>query len=150
MKWKLLAPAAMLFAVAAPAADDAGRGSINGEWQLEAGAGKGSGASWILESKNDEIHVTQLQNGQKMADFDCNTLGRECEAKDSGRHAKVSFYFNGSKLVELETRGSEVLKRRFSVGDQGDLMEVELIPVVPEGKPAVERFKRVPVSTAGK
>ena len=149
MKWKLLAPA-LIFAAGALAADGAGRANLSGEWQLEAGGGKDSGASWILESKEDEIHVTQLQNGQKVAEFDCNTLGRECEAKDSGRHAKVSFYFNGSKLVELETRGSEVVKRRFSVGDKGDWMEVELIPVVPEGKTAVERFRRVPVSTAGK
>jgi hypothetical protein len=149
MNWKLLAPGALLFTAGALAAGSADRPNISGEWQLEASA-KNSGPAWILDSKEDAIHVTQLQNGQKMAEFDCNTLGRECDVKDSGRHAKVSFYFNGAKLVQLETRGSDVVKRRFSVGEQGDSLEVEEIPVVPAGKPVVERFKRVPLSTASK
>lgn len=145
MKWKLLAPAAVLFVAGALAGDSTGRGNISGQWQLEAG-GKESGEGWIFDSKADAIHVTEFQNGQKVAEFDCNTLGRECDVKDAGHHAKVSFYFNGSKLVQLETRGSEVLKRRFSVGDQEDLMEVEVIPIVPAGSPVVERFKRVQAS----
>jgi hypothetical protein len=70
--------------------------------------------------------------------------------KDAGRHAKVTFYFNGAKLVQLETRGSKVVKRRFSVDDQGDSMEVEEIPVVPEGKTVIEQFKRVQASAAQK
>jgi hypothetical protein len=150
MNWKLLVPGALVFAAGALAAGVPERPSISGEWQLETAAAKDSGPAWILDTKDDTIHVTELQNGQKVSEFDCNTLGRECDVKDSGRHAKVSFYFNGAKLVQLETRGSDVVKRRFSVGEQGDSLEVEEIPVVPAGKPVVERFKRVPLSTASK
>lgn len=150
MKWTLLAPGAMLLAVGALAADSADRTKISGEWQLETGAGKDAGEGWILQNKDDAIHITQLRNGQKLAEFDCNTMGRDCEVTDSGRPAKVSFWFNGAKLVQLETRESKVVKRRFSVGDQGDLMEVEVIPVVPDGKAETLRFKRAQVSAARK
>jgi len=148
MKLKPLTLGAV-FAIGTALADDsAGRARISGEWQRQNVAGKDSGESWILEGKEDAIHLTQIQNGQKVSEVDCNTMGRACEMKDSGRHAKVSFWFNGPKLVELETRGSEVVKRRFSVGEQGDTMEVEEIPVAPGGKPEVLQFKRVQVSTA--
>jgi hypothetical protein len=46
-------------------------------------------------------------------------------------------------LVQLETRGSDVVKRRFVVQSQDDLMEVEVMPLVPPGKTEVLRFKRV-------
>ena len=147
MKWKLLAIGAALFAASAFAQDGSGRAKINGEW-LEAGAAPGSGESWILDSKENAIHIKQLHNGQMLAEFECSTLGRECDVKESGRHAKVSFYFNGAKLVQLETRGAEVVKRRFSVGDQGDEMEIEVIPVVPAGKPVSALFKRAQAGTA--
>ena len=150
MNWKLLALGAAVLVAGAHAGDGTSRPKINGEWQMEAGAGKESPESWILEDKENAIHITQFRNGQKLAEFDCNTLGRECDVQDSGRQAKVSFWFNGPKLVQLETRDSKVVKRRFSVGDQGDAMEVEVIPVVPEGKPEVLHFKRVPVATARK
>jgi hypothetical protein len=150
MKGKLAALGAVLLIASAFADDSGGRAKVNGEWQLQTGAGKDAGETWILAGREDALHITQLQNGQKLAEFDCNTKGRECEAKDAGRHAKVSFWFNGPKLVELETRGSEVVKRRFSVGDKGDVMEVEVIPIVPAGKPEVLQFKRMQVATAQK
>jgi hypothetical protein len=150
MKWMGLACGAIVLAAGALAADGTGRANISGEWQQATAAGKDSGEAWVLDSKPDAIHVTQLQNGQRVAEYDCNTLGRECDVKGSGRHAKVSFYFNGPKLVQLETRGSEVVKRRFSVADQGNSMEVETMPIQPAGKPAVQQFKRVPVSAAQK
>ena len=151
MNWKLPVLGAALFVASTLADDSTGRAKVIGEWQrLQSGAGKDSGEAWILTGRENGIHIVQLQNGQKLAEFDCNTMGRECETKDSGRQAKVSFWFNGPKLVELETRGSEVVKRRFSVGDQGDVMEVEVIPIVPNGKPEVLQFKRVQVSAARK
>ncbi len=45
-------------------------------------------------------------------------------------------WFLGPKLVQLETR-------RFSVTDQGDVMQVELIPISPGGKPETVKFRRV-------
>jgi hypothetical protein len=59
-------------------------------------------------------------------------------------------WFNGPKLVEIEARGTEVVKRRFSVTGDGDRMDVETIPIVPAGKSETRHFKRVPPAVAKK
>jgi len=75
-------------------------------------------------------------------------MGRECEGKDAGREAKISLWFSGPKLVQLETRGSEVVKRRFAASQPGDSMEIEVIPIVPDGKKQVLKLKRLHPTTA--
>lgn len=117
-----------------------------GSWR--ASAADASGAVWVLEAKADNIHVTQSQGGQAVVEFECNTMGRECEVKDNGKRAKVSMWFNGPALVAMETRGSDVTKRRFTILEQGDTMEVEVTPIVPAGKAEVVKLQRVPVSVA--
>ncbi len=57
-------------------------------------------------------------------------------------------WFNGAKLVELETRGNQVVKRRFTVTGDGDSMELETIPLVPAGSGETTHFKRAPVGVA--
>jgi hypothetical protein len=51
-------------------------------------------------------------------------------------------WFNGTKLVELETVGNQVVKRRFTVTGDGDTMELETIPMVPSGSSEITHFKR--------
>jgi hypothetical protein len=138
--------AAMLAAVAF-ADDAADRAKIAGAWQLQAADGNAA-ENWTLENKEDAIHVTLSRNGQKEAEFECNTMGRECKVKDFGKDGKVSFWFSGPKLVQLETRGSDVVKRRFSTAGNGDELQVEVIPIVPQGKPEVLHFKRTQLSSA--
>jgi hypothetical protein len=138
----------LALAVSVAFADDGSlRDKIVGAWLTEGSVDSGA-ASWVLERDGDTIHVTELQNGEKQSEFKCNTKGRECDAKDSGRPAKVSFWFNGPKLVQMETRGSEVFKRRFSASNGGEALEVEVIPIVPQGKAVVLRFKRAQPSTS--
>jgi hypothetical protein len=55
-------------------------------------------------------------------------------------------WFNGPKLVVMEVRGSEVLKRRFHATDDGSATEVESIPIVPQGKSELVRLTRAPAS----
>jgi hypothetical protein len=52
-------------------------------------------------------------------------------------------WFNGPKLVELETKGKEVVKRRFAVAGEGDTLEIEVIPIEPAGKTETLRFRRL-------
>lgn len=80
---------------------------------------------------------------RKVAEFECGTEGSECAIKDTGRHAKVSMWFNGSKLVVLETRGDRIVKRRFGVSGKEDTLEPEIIPIMPAGKTETLRFRRV-------
>src|SRR5271170_6418571 len=90
--------ATALIAAAAMADDSADQARLGGTWKVQNETGKGANSVWILEQKNDAIHVTNLQDDRKVAEFECNTVGRECEMKDSGRKAKVSVWFSGPKL----------------------------------------------------
>jgi hypothetical protein len=135
MKLQLVALMALMPGVFAFAADD-DRAKLSGTWA--------SGSeTWVLTAKGDTWHIAYSQGNQKPAEFDCAADGRDCNVKEAGHPAKVSLYFNGPKLVELETKGTEIIKRRFAVGEQGDQMDVEVIPVVSTEKPATLHFKRV-------
>jgi hypothetical protein len=118
-------------------ADDAGRAKLIGAWESH-----GDGGTWVLAENGDAMHVTHVQNDRKLTDFECNTEGRECSVKDAGKSAKISMWFNGPQLVLMETRGSDVVKRRFQVAGDGTAIEVETIPIVPQGKPETATLNR--------
>ena len=139
--------AALVFSAAAYGDSADERSKLNGTWQIENASGK-QAETWTLEKQEDAMHFIRSENNQKDADFKCNMMGRECQVTDSGHGAKVSMWFSGSKLVQLETKGSDVVKRRFAVSGDGNAMDVEIIPVVPAGKPEVLHFKRVQSTVA--
>jgi len=122
------------FGAEALADDQSDRQKLLGSWELQGTADNTSSSSWIFSPAKDSIRVTQLEGGNKVADFACGTAGASCEVKTSGKKATVSMWFNGPLLVEMETKGSDVIKRRFKILPQGDLMEMEVIPIVPGGK----------------
>jgi hypothetical protein len=124
------------FSSIALAEDSAERAKLAGTWQGEANA------VWILESQGDAFHITNSQGDKKIVEFAC-TLGKECEAKDAGRKVKVTLFYNGPKLVVLKTRGEEVVKLRFGAAEAGDTLELEVIPVSPNGKTETTHFKRL-------
>ncbi len=129
-------------------ADDVGdRAKLEGSWRLESASAE-AGPAWSFIRQGDSLQVTEIENGNKIADFKCPTDGKSCDVKVSGKKATVSFWYNGPKLVELETQGSDVLERRFVPGD--DSMEVEVMPMVPSGKLETTKFKRSPVASAKK
>ncbi len=76
-------------------------------------------------------------------EFDCNTLGRECQVNDAGKQVTVSLWFNGPVLVELETRGSQVIKRRFKPVGDGNALELETTLISSGGKPDTIHLARV-------
>jgi hypothetical protein len=123
-------------------ADDADKAKLAGAWELQAGTDTDGRITWVLEAKGDTWHVSYSEGNQKPAQFECATDGRECAVKTWGHAAKVSFWFNGPKLVELETKGQEVIKRRFAIAERGDEMEVEVIPIVSSAKAETLHFKR--------
>ena len=118
------------------ALDDSGdRAKVAGKW-----LDPDSKLNWMIEDKGDSVRIMQLMDNQQVSMIDCK-LGSECQIKDGGHSAKVTLYYNGPKLIELETRGSETIKRRFSA--TGDAMEIEVIPIVPDGKTQLVKLKRV-------
>jgi hypothetical protein len=141
--------AVLMFGVAA-LADDTERAKLMGAWESESGTDHGSSVIWLLEAKGGVLHIANLQGSQKLAEFECDTNGKECATKVSGRAAKISLWFNGPKLVELETKGSEVVKRRFAISGAGEEMDVEIIPIVSESKAETVHFKRAKAAPSNK
>lgn len=134
----------LLSAGALAFADEQGdRQKLIGSWELQGAAENSPASSWTFSPAKNLIRVTQLEGSNKVAEFSCGTEGKACEIKDSGKKATVSMWFNGPLLVQMETKGSDVVKRRFKILAQGDVMEMEVIPIVPGGKTETFQFKRV-------
>ena len=135
---------ALLIVSAAFADNDSSRAKLMGKW-LQSDGNEEAKSSWtLLDGSADSIHITISNGTQVVAEFECNTVGQECAVKAAGRKAKVSMWFNGPKLVEMETVGAQVVKRRFSIGGDGETMDLETIPISPAGKTQISHFKRVP------
>jgi hypothetical protein len=117
------------------------RDKLLGSWHVEA-AGTKEASTWVLQASGEGLHVANTSGAKTVVDFECK-MAQECDIKDSGKRAKVTMYFNGANLVETETIGSRVLKRRFAVTGDGNTMELELIPIEPQGKTETVVFKRV-------
>jgi hypothetical protein len=130
-----------LLGSSALADDSTERAKLNGSWQAE-GEGGAPKTVWILESRGDTFHIANSQGAKTIADFAC-VLGQECEVKVGGRKVKVTMYFNGTKLVEMEVKGEEVVKHRFGAGETRDALDLEVIPVTPSGKTETVHCKRL-------
>ncbi len=142
----MVALSALLLVSSAFADDDSSRAKLMGRWQQSDGNGE-TKSTWDLEGVGSSIHVTNSKGTQTVVEFECNTVGKECTVEDAGRRSKVSMWFNGPKLVELETRGTEIVKRRFSITGDGDTMDLETIPIA-SGKVETAHFKRIPSAVA--
>jgi hypothetical protein len=137
----------VVFGGAAFGAAGEGRAKLIGTWRVQ-GDSAGADSVWSLQEKGGAIRITHSLGDQKVAEIECNTMGKECSVRDAGRQAKISMWYNGPKLVELEIRGSEVIKRRFALAGDDDSMEIELIPISPAAKTETIRLKRADASTA--
>src|SRR4051794_28614084 len=82
------------------------RQKLAGSWQEVAGE---PARTWTIQETDDGMRITESLKGETLMDLRCNTLGKECEVKDEGKHAKISLWFNGPKLVAMESRGNDVL-----------------------------------------
>jgi hypothetical protein len=135
----------MLAAVPALAGDDEQRERLSGSWQ-ESAAGDAS-SLWTIENNNGKLRITETVKGEKQVEFECSPTGKECEGSDHGRRAKVSLWFNGSKLVAMVTRGNDVLKRGFQVSADGTELQMEVISITPPAEPLLIRLRRTETST---
>ena len=136
-----------LLTVACAMADDSDlRSKLAGSWQLQASGAK-EASSYTLEPVADGIHISASEGGKTVSEFQCK-LAEDCKIKDAGHQAKVMIYYNGPKLVETETIGSRVIKKRYTVTGDGNTMEVETIPIEPEGKAETVVFKRAATEAA--
>lgn len=138
----LLCLAVPLFTTVGWGFDNASRDKLVGVWQSQE-SGDSAGV-WTIEAKDGDVFkLIESHGDQKLLEIECTTSGKDCKVKDSGKNAKVSLWFNGDKLVGLETKGDEVVKRRFTVTETGDTLDIEVMPISPSGKTEVAHYKRV-------
>jgi hypothetical protein len=137
---------ALLLWVPVLADDASARAQLIGAWQQQDDSGKGISV-WVVETKGNSLHITNSQGDQKLSEIDCKPTGAECEGTASGKKTKVTMYFNGPTLVQLETVGPDVIKRQFTVREQPDMMEIEVIPIIGNAKSETLHLKRMPLST---
>jgi hypothetical protein len=112
--------------------------NLSGNWVDKSDAAK----KIALTEKGDTIKVHETDGDKVIADYTCNLSGKQCDIKEDGHSAKVMMYYNGSKLVEITERGSDVTKRRFSLSQDGNTMTMELIPVSPEGNNTTRAYEK--------
>jgi hypothetical protein len=110
--------------MSAQADTQADRAQLIGSWVQNGGA-----AAWIIDSQTDGLHLTEIERSAPIADFQCNTEGHDCNVKIGGHKATVTLYYNGPALVQLETIGDQVVKRRFTILPSGNAMKVEVMPM---------------------
>jgi hypothetical protein len=148
MTLRIAALWAVLLVGPAIADDVADRARLMGSWILADG-GKDAPV-WTFQEKGNTIHVTYSSGGRVVVEFDCDSFGHECTIRDGGRSAKVSLWYLGPKLVEMETRGSVVWRRTFGVTAEGDTMDLELAEVSPSPKAETQHFRRVTAADAAR
>jgi len=143
MNFKYLGLIASLFLAKVTLGDPQQRPDLNGVWRLEPAQCElhshvPSQLTWQIEQSDSAIHLIQ-RLGDRNDELRCGTDGKDCKIKDEGHPAVISFYYNGPVLVELESQGSNrdtITKKRYSVSQDGSHLTVELIHVLPTGKPA--------------
>jgi hypothetical protein len=117
------------------AGQDQERPSFTGTWQFdpaksELRSSKLSSATWVMEEGDNSIHITQTENGKpKKTELQCTTDGKECKFPGDRRD---SFWFNGSTLVDMETKNTNVIRYRMKISDDGKTLTVEVTPIVPQ------------------
>jgi hypothetical protein len=138
----LLAAFAMIaLAVGSASAQD--HPDFSGNWKLNAGASKIKDSKLTTEcskltiaQKGGSITLVEADGDQ----HECSTTGKECATKAS----KVSFWFSGPKLVEMEYKGhaDHARKRRLTLSADGKTMQMEVIPIAPAGETSMLAFDK--------
>jgi len=127
------------------AADDGDREKLIGSWVSTGGE---AASGWTFEKTGDTFQIKSSAGGSAEATYACKADGQQCTIKIAGKKSSISMWFNGPKLVQMETQGSTIVKRRFAVQATGDTMELEIMPMSPSGKTETIQYKRAPLSSA--
>ncbi len=116
------------------------REQLVGKWEAEDADAKS--VSWTLAGDLTKLHITEFDGDKELIGFECSPDGKPCGSKTSGKRGEVSMWFNGSKLVVMQTRGTDAFQQEFKLASD-DILEVKIVPLVPSGSPQKHRFHRV-------
>jgi hypothetical protein len=121
-----------------------GKPDLSGDWRPEtAGDTSTNTARTLIEHTGDEIRIREPDGSDKaVTDVKCGVKGKECAARIDSINAKVVLFFNGETLVQLTTKGEDVVKTHRTISEDGQKMTLEVIPLAPPGKTEKVTFVR--------
>lgn len=111
--------------------------NFSGNWQLNSGkselhSGKTSSETLKIEQKGSSIHVIRTAKAsdgkETITEFNCTTDGKDCDAKG----IKVSLWYDGKDLVEMEVGSEVVTKTRMSLAPDGKSINSETSFISPQ------------------
>lgn len=117
-------------------AQEAGKPSLTGTWQFDSAKSelhnsKTAVATWVIDEGDNSIHITETETAKsKKIDTQCTTDGKECPV--TGDKSKASFWYNGTILVKMQTKGDQVTRYRLKASEDGKTLTVELTHIVPQ------------------
>jgi hypothetical protein len=138
----MLISAALLIAAAPLLADEPGRPSFSGTWQLDPASSEihsriSNDLVWTIDQKDEDIHFVESgdEKGGKF-EITCGTRGADCKTKEAGKPVTISFWYNGAALVEMETegKGEAVTKKKMQLSGDGSSLIVDITHILPVGR----------------
>lgn len=141
--------AVLLLCTPALADDVADRAKLLGSWQWQDESSK-QVTIWVLEVKGAALHILQSHGDQKVSEFDCPPKGGECEGTVKGQKASLTMYYDGPALVQFETIGTDVTRRRFHLAAQPDMLDIEVMPIVGGDKAETLHLTRITAAAASR
>jgi hypothetical protein len=133
-KYPVLTMLALLAVAPSPAEQRTinGKPDFSGTWKAESN----DSVTWKIEQTADSIWIREIGEDKKAnTEVRCGTKGADCSGRVDGDEVTVAFYYNGPTLVQTVRRGSSVDRVRRTIADDGQRMTIEVIPLVPAGKP---------------
>jgi len=110
---------------------------LSGKWRPEK-ADADSAQVLQIEEKDGKLHIRDYTGGtQRPTEVTCTMRGKSCKGTIHGDPATVSYWFNGTTLVEMMLQGKDnehVIKTRRTLSGDGKRMTVEVMPITPPGK----------------
>lgn len=119
--------------------------NLSGTWELKTTksglpSSRDVNLKWVIVQDETKIRISEValypDGKEKKTDITCTTDGKECVTDSKSQLTKVSFWYNGPMLVEMDFGGrtrESVLKKRMKLTNDGAQMLVELIPMVGGG-----------------
>ena len=109
-----------------------GKPDFSGTWKAESN----DSVPCVIEQTADSISIREAGADKKAnTELRCGTRGADCSGRVDGQDVKAAFYYNGPALVATVRRGNNVDRVRRTLSDDGQKMTVEVIPLMPAGKP---------------
>jgi hypothetical protein len=125
----------VVFAASVMSAQD--RPEMSGTWLIEAGhAGKSKITTLAIRQSADTIEISEAggpESKAKKIDLACSIGGQTCKIKEADE--EVSFWYNGSALVMMETRHGKdvVIKTRLEPSEDGKTLRMQVVHIAPAG-----------------